>query len=210
VVWRATARRPQPVRGSRPLAARPRPRRPAARPSIPATPPAPAHLLPHPAGCTLQSAWPAASQRRTRPSPPDGRPSRNRLPSTNCCTPQLDFGANPIERQLVLSAQFLQKELPVRLAHRCAPLRARERASRPAVARGIREPLPASPAARGREVRSGGRAPAPAGAARGLAARPCQKVGARRFSTDRAGPGGRILSASCKLEWWIRPNETKL
>ncbi len=35
---------------------------------------------------------------------------------------QLDFGANPIERQLVLSAQFLQKELPVRLAHRVAEL----------------------------------------------------------------------------------------
>ncbi|KAI8474219.1 MAG: mitochondrial branched-chain alpha-ketoacid dehydrogenase kinase-domain-containing protein [Monoraphidium minutum] len=34
----------------------------------------------------------------------------------------LDFGANPIERQLVLSAQFLQKELPVRLAHRVAEL----------------------------------------------------------------------------------------
>lgn len=34
----------------------------------------------------------------------------------------LDFGANPIERQLVLSAQFLHKELPVRLAHRVAEL----------------------------------------------------------------------------------------
>ncbi len=34
----------------------------------------------------------------------------------------LDFGANPIERQLVLSAQFLHKELPVRLAHRAAEL----------------------------------------------------------------------------------------
>lgn len=34
----------------------------------------------------------------------------------------LDFGANPIERQLMLSAQFLHKELPVRLAHRVAEL----------------------------------------------------------------------------------------
>ncbi|GFR44685.1 hypothetical protein Agub_g5982 [Astrephomene gubernaculifera] len=34
----------------------------------------------------------------------------------------LDFGQNPIERQLLLSAQFLHKELPVRLAHRVAEL----------------------------------------------------------------------------------------
>ena len=34
----------------------------------------------------------------------------------------LDFGANPIKRQLVLSAQFLHNELPVRLAHRVAEL----------------------------------------------------------------------------------------
>lgn len=34
----------------------------------------------------------------------------------------LDFGANPIERQLLLSAQFLHKELPIRLAHRVAEL----------------------------------------------------------------------------------------
>lgn len=34
----------------------------------------------------------------------------------------LDFGANPIDRQLLLSAQFLHKELPVRLAHRVAEL----------------------------------------------------------------------------------------
>jgi hypothetical protein len=34
----------------------------------------------------------------------------------------LDFGQNPIERQLVLSAQFLHQELPVRLAHRVAEL----------------------------------------------------------------------------------------
>ena len=34
----------------------------------------------------------------------------------------LDFGANPIERQLLLSAQFLHQELPVRLAHRVAEL----------------------------------------------------------------------------------------
>jgi hypothetical protein len=34
----------------------------------------------------------------------------------------LDFGSCPIERQLVLSSQFLHKELPVRLAHRVAEL----------------------------------------------------------------------------------------
>jgi pyruvate dehydrogenase kinase 2/3/4 len=34
----------------------------------------------------------------------------------------LDFGSNPINRQLLLSAQFLHKELPVRLAHRVAEL----------------------------------------------------------------------------------------
>ena len=34
----------------------------------------------------------------------------------------LDFGANPIGRQLILSAQFLHNELPVRLAHRVAEL----------------------------------------------------------------------------------------
>lgn len=34
----------------------------------------------------------------------------------------LDFGANPIERQVVLSAQFLHNELPVRLAHRVTEL----------------------------------------------------------------------------------------
>jgi pyruvate dehydrogenase kinase 2/3/4 len=34
----------------------------------------------------------------------------------------LDFGQNPIDRQLLLSAQFLHKELPVRLAHRVAEL----------------------------------------------------------------------------------------
>jgi pyruvate dehydrogenase kinase 2/3/4 len=34
----------------------------------------------------------------------------------------LDFGNNPIDRQLLLSAQFLHKELPVRLAHRVAEL----------------------------------------------------------------------------------------
>ncbi|KDD74132.1 mitochondrial branched-chain alpha-ketoacid dehydrogenase kinase [Helicosporidium sp. ATCC 50920] len=34
----------------------------------------------------------------------------------------LDFGSKPIERQLILSAQFLQNELPVRLAHRVAEL----------------------------------------------------------------------------------------
>ena len=44
------------------------------------------------------------------------------LPKPLCSNTQLDFGANPIERQLVLSAQFLQRELPVRLAHRVAEL----------------------------------------------------------------------------------------
>lgn len=34
----------------------------------------------------------------------------------------LDFGANPIKRQMILSAQFLHNELPVRLAHRVAEL----------------------------------------------------------------------------------------
>lgn len=34
----------------------------------------------------------------------------------------LDFGANPIKRQMMLSAQFLHNELPVRLAHRVAEL----------------------------------------------------------------------------------------
>jgi pyruvate dehydrogenase kinase 2/3/4 len=34
----------------------------------------------------------------------------------------LDFGSNPFERQMILSAQFLQNELPVRLAHRVAEL----------------------------------------------------------------------------------------
>eukprot|EP00210_Caulerpa_lentillifera_P007337 g7013.t1 len=34
----------------------------------------------------------------------------------------LDFGQNPIDRQLLLSAQFLHKELPVRLAHRIVEL----------------------------------------------------------------------------------------
>ena len=35
---------------------------------------------------------------------------------------RLDFGSKPIERQLILSAQFLHNELPVRLAHRVAEL----------------------------------------------------------------------------------------
>jgi pyruvate dehydrogenase kinase 2/3/4 len=34
----------------------------------------------------------------------------------------LDFGSKPIERQLILSAQFLHNELPVRLSHRVAEL----------------------------------------------------------------------------------------
>ena len=37
-------------------------------------------------------------------------------------TDMLDFGSFPIERQLLVSAQFLHKELPVRLAHRVAEL----------------------------------------------------------------------------------------
>mmetsp|Transcript_21174 Transcript_21174/g.72142 ORF Transcript_21174/g.72142 Transcript_21174/m.72142 type:complete len:400 (+) Transcript_21174:422-1621(+) len=34
----------------------------------------------------------------------------------------MDFGAFPLEKQLLISAQFLHKELPVRLAHRVAEL----------------------------------------------------------------------------------------
>jgi pyruvate dehydrogenase kinase 2/3/4 len=34
----------------------------------------------------------------------------------------LDFGQKPIEKQILLSAQFLQNELPIRLAHRVAEL----------------------------------------------------------------------------------------
>ena len=34
----------------------------------------------------------------------------------------MDFGSFPIERQMLVSAQFLHKELPVRLAHRVAEL----------------------------------------------------------------------------------------
>lgn len=34
----------------------------------------------------------------------------------------LDFGSNPLERQFLLSAQFLHRELPVRLARRVAEL----------------------------------------------------------------------------------------
>lgn len=34
----------------------------------------------------------------------------------------MDFGAHPIEKQLLISAQFLHNELPVRLAHRVAEL----------------------------------------------------------------------------------------
>jgi len=34
----------------------------------------------------------------------------------------LDFGAQPIHKQLMVSAQFLHNELPVRLAHRVAEL----------------------------------------------------------------------------------------
>ncbi len=38
------------------------------------------------------------------------------------CACRLDFGSKPIERQLILSAQFLHNELPVRLSHRVAEL----------------------------------------------------------------------------------------
>jgi len=53
--------------------------------------------------------------------------SPSRPDPTSCSTGvslkyMLDFGANPIERQLILSAQFLHNELPVRLAHRVAEL----------------------------------------------------------------------------------------
>ena len=34
----------------------------------------------------------------------------------------LDFGQKPIEKQMILSAQFLHNELPIRLAHRVAEL----------------------------------------------------------------------------------------
>lgn len=34
----------------------------------------------------------------------------------------MDFGSVPLDRQLMISAQFLQKELPVRLAHRVVEL----------------------------------------------------------------------------------------
>ena len=34
----------------------------------------------------------------------------------------LDFGQKPIEKQIILSAQFLHSELPIRLAHRVAEL----------------------------------------------------------------------------------------
>jgi pyruvate dehydrogenase kinase 2/3/4 len=34
----------------------------------------------------------------------------------------LDFGQRPIEKQMILSAQFLRQELPIRLAHRVAEL----------------------------------------------------------------------------------------
>ena len=34
----------------------------------------------------------------------------------------LDFGQRPIEKQMILSAQFLHAELPIRLAHRVAEL----------------------------------------------------------------------------------------
>lgn len=34
----------------------------------------------------------------------------------------LDFGQRPIEKQMILSAQFLRAELPIRLAHRVAEL----------------------------------------------------------------------------------------
>lgn len=78
-----------------------------------------------------------AARRRCRPRQ-QGRGSRGSCAvwdrSTPCCSshaPQpclcvaarrLDFGSKPIERQLILSAQFLHNELPVRLSHRVAEL----------------------------------------------------------------------------------------
>lgn len=41
---------------------------------------------------------------------------------SNSTARRLDFGSKPIERQLILSAQFLHNELPVRLSHRVAEL----------------------------------------------------------------------------------------
>ena len=57
-----------------------------------------------------RTRWLTPSTLHTHP-PPSHTPTR-----------RLDFGSKPIERQLILSAQFLHNELPVRLAHRVAEL----------------------------------------------------------------------------------------
>ena len=55
------------------------------------------------------------------PSPPP--PAAYRIAAPLSFFPcRLDFGSKPIERQLILSAQFLHNELPVRLSHRVAEL----------------------------------------------------------------------------------------
>ena len=55
-----------------------------------------------------------------RPPPP---PAAYRIAAPLSFFPcRLDFGSKPIERQLILSAQFLHNELPVRLSHRVAEL----------------------------------------------------------------------------------------
>jgi hypothetical protein len=67
--------------------------------------------------CWLHGGLVRRSHGPTVAQPPHPNPNHPHPPPR-----QLDFGANPIERQLLLSAQFLQKELPVRLAHRVAEL----------------------------------------------------------------------------------------
>lgn len=65
---------------------------------------------------------PRALVPRVQPRPPRrlrGRTAHAALHPPPC---RLDFGSKPIERQLILSAQFLHNELPVRLSHRVAEL----------------------------------------------------------------------------------------
>ena len=72
-----------------------------------------------------------ATDRRARPSHPAAIPTLLNISMhtarQDCslpppCRHMLDFGANPVERQLIMSAQFLRAELPIRLAHRVAEL----------------------------------------------------------------------------------------
>jgi Mitochondrial branched-chain alpha-ketoacid dehydrogenase kinase len=72
-----------------------------------------------------------AADQLARPSTPRGdshsaQHQHAQLSRTDLCLPpcrhMLDFGANPVERQLIMSAQFLRAELPIRLAHRVAEL----------------------------------------------------------------------------------------